>query len=476
MTDFHQILANIAAIDLRSLLVTIVSFVVLLGLMVVVHEFGHFAVAKLLRVRVEAFSFGFGPRLFGYKYGDTDYKVCLLPLGGYVKMSGENFSELTDAATGTATQSPIDDPGALTSHPRWQQMLIGVAGPVANFVLAFVLMFFYFGWINEVPDIKAPVIEWVTPGSTAASAGLQAGDIIRQFDNVANPDWFTVFKQAKAARNQIVSIAVERSAQAVQTTLQMPDRVKGKPYDLSQAGVFLQEATGPIVIEQLLPNMPAAQAGLQPGDSILAADGHVFHTTLPLLDYLQTLNGKPVLLTVARHGATLPPILVQPAMQDALWRIGFAPGIPVYPPVHNQPMTISDAASESQDVCLESSLLVVEVLQKLFTHKASVSQLVGPVGIAQAAGEAAKTKEWSPKFGLAEMISINLGILNLMPFPILDGGMILFLLIESVIRRPINIKVKEYIYQAAFLMLVAFFAFIIFNDVSRLSIFSHLKP
>jgi regulator of sigma E protease len=197
---------------------------------------------------------------------------------------------------------------------------------------------------------------------------------------------------------------------------------------------------------------------------------------LPLLDYLQTLNGKPVLLTVARHGATLPPILVQPAMQDALWRIGFAPGIPVYPPVHNQPMTISDAASESQDVCLESSLLVVEVLQKLFTHKASVSQLVGPVGIAQAAGEAAKTKEWSPKFGLAAMISINLGILNLMPFPILDGGMILFLLIESVIRRPINIKVKEYIYQAAFLMLVAFFAFIIFNDVSRLSIFSHLKP
>ncbi|MGD0546227.1 MAG: site-2 protease family protein, partial [Terracidiphilus sp.] len=136
---FHHLLAAIAAIDLRGLLVTIAAFIVLIGIMVVVHEFGHFAVAKLCGVRVEAFSFGFGPRLFGYKYGDTDYKVCAFPLGGFVKMSGENFAELTDAATGTATVAPVSDPGALTSHPRWQQMLIGVAGPTANFILAFVL-------------------------------------------------------------------------------------------------------------------------------------------------------------------------------------------------------------------------------------------------------------------------------------------------------------------------------------------------
>jgi regulator of sigma E protease len=136
---------------MHEFLISALAFVVLIGVMVVVHEFGHFVVAKLCGVRVEAFSFGFGPRLFGYKYGDTDYKVCLLPLGGFVKMSGENFSELSDAAAGKATVVPVSDPGALTSHPRWQQMLISVAGPSANFVLAFVLMLGYFSWVNEVP-------------------------------------------------------------------------------------------------------------------------------------------------------------------------------------------------------------------------------------------------------------------------------------------------------------------------------------
>src|SRR5450755_3846111 len=122
---------------MHEFLVAAVAFIVLVGIMVVVHEFGHFAVAKLCKVRVEAFSFGFGPRLFGFKHGDTDYKVCLLPLGGFVKMTGENPGE----------EFPTDDPGAFMAHPRWQRMLIGVAGPLSNFILAFVVMVFYFGVI-----------------------------------------------------------------------------------------------------------------------------------------------------------------------------------------------------------------------------------------------------------------------------------------------------------------------------------------
>jgi len=158
---------------MHEFLVSAIAFIVLVGLMVIVHEFGHFAVAKFFKVRVEAFSFGFGPRLFGFKYGETDYKICLLPLGGFVKMTGENFAEVGDAAAGEANIAPLDDPGAFTSHPRWQRMLIGVAGPAANFILAFVLMVFYFAWLNEVPDIPVTTIEWVTPGSVADQAGLR---------------------------------------------------------------------------------------------------------------------------------------------------------------------------------------------------------------------------------------------------------------------------------------------------------------
>src|SRR5580704_7736453 len=176
---------------MHEFLVSAAAFIVLVGVMVVVHEFGHFIVAKICGVRVEAFSFGFGPRLFGFKYGDTDYKVCLLPLGGFVKMTGE-APEQNLEAPGSGEAPPTNDPGAFTSHPRWQRMLIGVAGPCANFVLTLALMFFYFGWINEVPDIKSATLEWVTPGSAADQAGLQPGDVFRQFGNTQNPDLETV--------------------------------------------------------------------------------------------------------------------------------------------------------------------------------------------------------------------------------------------------------------------------------------------
>src|ERR1039458_9615283 len=145
--------------DVHTVIVAIVAFIILVGLMVVVHEFGHFALAKLFGVRVESFSVGFGPRLFGIKYGETDYKISLLPLGGYVKMTGEPPEQNLEAP-GTQAEVLADDPGSFLNHPRWQRMLIGLAGPTANLILAFVLMVFYFGWINEVPDIQIGRASW----------------------------------------------------------------------------------------------------------------------------------------------------------------------------------------------------------------------------------------------------------------------------------------------------------------------------
>src|SRR3984957_15820823 len=212
--------------SLHEFVVAAVAFIVLLGIMVVVHEFGHFAVAKLCGVRVEAFSVGFGPRLFVIKYGDTEYKVCVLPFGGYVKMTGE--------MTGTPTESLDDvapapyDPRAFTSHPRWQRLLFGLAGPVANFVLAFVGMTFYFNWINEVPSFKAISIEWVQQDSAAATAGIQPGDSIVAFDGVDDPSWDQLEIRANRRMGQYVPVSVLRDGKPVQTSMLIPQRVRGR--------------------------------------------------------------------------------------------------------------------------------------------------------------------------------------------------------------------------------------------------------
>ena len=451
--------------NFHDIVVAVVAFIILLGIMVVVHEFGHFAVAKLCGVRVEAFSVGFGPRLFGIKYGDTDYKICLLPLGGYVKMTGET----PDSSAEADGEAPPYDPAAFSSHPRWQRMLIGLAGPVANFVLAFVAMTFYYNWINEVPSFKNISIEWVQQDSAAAAAGIQPGDSFLAFDGVENPSWDQLEIRANRKLGQYVPVTVERDGNPVQTSMLLPPQVRGRDSEpLTQAGIFLHLIDAPIVVDEVVPGTPAEQAGLHSGDKILAVDGHGFHTLEPLLSYLKAGHGKPLTLTLERNGAQLPPTVVHPSVQGAEWRMGFTSKRPPDIPMHNEPLPFLMAVNKSESFCADSSLLILDVLQGIFTRKVSVSQLSGPVGIARMAGEAAEMKGWSPKFGLASEISLNLGILNLMPFPILDGGLILLLIIESGIRRDINTLVKERIYQAAFVMLVAFAAFIIFNDITKL--------
>lgn len=470
---------------MHDFLVSAVAFIVLVGVMVVVHEFGHFLLAKLCGVRVEAFSVGFGPRLFGIKYGETDYKVCLLPLGGFVKMTGENPGEAAYpnvSVTGLPDTKDSDldhpdyDPGSFMNHPRWQRMLIGVAGPVFNFILAFVLMVIYFNFLNEVPNIPTTKIEWVTPDSAAAQAGIKPGDIVAKFGNTLHPDYQKFHDLAGDDKNETVPITLDRDASTVQTAIHLPGSVDADHYDLSKAGIFVQYTTKPIGIDQISPDSPAEHAGLRSGDKIVSVDGHAFHTVLPLVDYMQTQKGKPMTLVIERKGATLPPITVKPYQQDGGWRMGFLPAVPEDVAMRTEPMSFSKAVSESSAFCADSSLLIVNVLEKVLTHKVSVKQLSGPVGIAVAAGQAAQDKYWSAKFGLAAGISLNLGILNLLPFPILDGGMILLLLIESIMRRDISLIVKERIYQAAFVVIVAFFAFIMFNDFSKLQMFSHLKP
>ncbi len=355
-------------------------------------------------------------------------------------------------------------------------MLIGVAGPAANFILAFVLMVFYFGWINEVPDVRTSVLEWVSQSSSAAQAGLQPGDVIQKFGAATNPDIETVADLAQKSAGQTLAVTFLRNGQPIQTSLYIPQKIDKPGFELSETGIFLAYVQGPIGVDSTVPGAPADQAGLHAGDSILAIDGHAFHTLDPFVDYLQAGKGKLITLTVRRNGEILPPLVVQPTQQDQQWRLGFMGTVPNDPPMKVRPMSFAEALGESRDFCTANSLGIVDVVRKLFTHQASVKQLSGPVGIAKVAGQAAQTRYWAPKFGLAASISLNLGILNLLPFPILDGGLILLLLIESLMRQDISINIKERIYQAAFVVLVMFFVYVSFNDVAKLSIFSHLRP
>jgi regulator of sigma E protease len=471
---FHRLLAEIAAINLLDFLITLVAFIVLIGVMVVVHEFGHFAVAKLCKVRVEAFSVGFGPRLIGYVHGGTDYKICALPLGGYVKMAGEQFSELSDAAAGTATIAPVSDPGALTSHPRWQQMLIGVAGPVANFILAIVLMAFYYNFINEVPavEIKETAVEWVIPGTPAAQAGIQPGDIIRHFADADNPSWNTVLEQMALNSNHTVPVTVGRNGKTLQLAFQVPSELKGDGI----AGMLTQYTAGPIEVVSVQAGTPAAdQIGLRPGDGIQSVDGLLFHYVTSLQAYLKDGKGKPITLVLVRNGVTLPPVIAHPMQIGPDWRLGFN-ARPVS--TRRNPLPLGVSVQKSTQFFTDNSTLLLKVLERIFTRKiAASSALGGPLSIARAAGDAAESKSLEYMFTLGAQISISLGVINLMPFPILDGGMIFFLLIESVLRREINISVKERIYQVAFFMLIALFAFLIFNDFAKLPLVEHvLKP
>src|ERR1035441_7837824 len=256
---------------MHTVIVSVISVLIVLGIMVLVHEFGHFLAAKLFGVRVEQFSIGFPPRLFGVKIGETDYCISAIPLGGFVKMTGESMpgeNMSLAGADGETIAAEKLDPGALTSHPRWQRAIIGVAGPFSNFVLAFVLMTGFFTLHNEVPVFyDQPVaVDWVLPGTEAANAGLQPGDRILSFDNQPNPTWEQMNIHSLLNLNHAVPMIVSRNGNSVPLTLQLTDATKGKEFSLSKLGILPAYQTDPVKVSAVTPNSPSAQAGVKAGD------------------------------------------------------------------------------------------------------------------------------------------------------------------------------------------------------------------
>jgi regulator of sigma E protease len=447
---------------------TVLQLAIVLGIMVLVHEFGHFAVAKLCGIRVEVFSIGFGKRLFGIKRGDTDYRLSLLPLGGYVKMAGDNPGE-----------APTGDPGEFNAHPRWQRVAVALAGPFANFILALGLMTGVSMLHNEVQEfLDGPALTDYIPAHTPAVAtGIHSGDLIVHYDTIENPTWDQVNIRSLLNINQNVDFSFVHDGKRTDTRLFVESKGGTDNFALDRLGLIPKMQPTPVQVADLTANTPAAHAGLQPKDQISTIDGLQLHSVPALLAYLQDQAGKPATLSILRNGATVPmqitPELLDGGDGNKLYRLGFTP---VQPPVKVERLPLGKAIVASWEFNKKGSLLIVEVLKRMFTRQVSVRSLSGPIGIGTQIHQAVQMPGWMPLIGLMSYISLNLGIFNLLPIPILDGGMILFLLIESIIRRDLNQQIKERVYQVAFVCLLVFAVMVIFNDLTKLPVFSHIKP
>jgi regulator of sigma E protease len=439
--------------QLLSVLHTVFDMGIVLGFMILIHEFGHYAAAKYFGVRVEVFSIGFGKRLLGFTRGETDYRISAIPLGGYVKMSGENPM---DDRTG--------DAGEFMSHPRWQRFIIALAGPAMNIMLAVVLLTgVYMVHYEYAADLDEPAfVGWVNPNTPAEKAGIQPGDKIVRVEDINNPTWEQVYVKDALSPKEPLKFGIERDGKVTEKVI-TPEPLGPNQY--GAIGWVPQEPSTALTIVE--PGMPAAQAGIKVGDQILTANGQDIPQLGALIQMLSRTKDQPLNLVVLRNSQKLnftvkPTFAPGGGAQEAAYRIGIASL-----PTKVVKLNFSDALQRSLSENKRSSFLILELLQKMVQRKVSMRQVDGPIGIGSAVGAAAREKGWTPLLLITAAISLNLGIMNLLPIPILDGGVILLLFIESLMQKEISLPIKERIYQAAFVFLVLFAVMVIYNDLVK---------
>lgn len=427
---------------------TVLSFLFVLGVLVFVHELGHFLVARWHGVRVLTFSLGFGPKLVKVQRGDTEYCVSLVPLGGYVKLAGETSEE---------GHQPLPD--EFMAKSKWVRFQVYLAGPVMNILLALIVGAGVLSQGADVPMYKSapPVIGAVAAGSPAEAAGLRVGDLILAVDatNVRNWDDLDLAVLPKAGR--------ELSVVAVRNQERLAMKITPKAVGSYEAGdIGIQPVMRP-QITQVNPGGPAAKAGFERGDIVLALNGEPALLRDKTIERIHNSPGISLVFTVERAGS-LKDITVVPQGPAGAALIGVA--ISPYEVTRIDP-TFVQAISLSASQNWEHTVLIGRTLRGLVTRDTPVRQLMGPVGIAQLSGSAAEIG-WTALFSLMAMISLNLGLLNLMPVPVLDGGHIAILAVEGIARRDLSVRVKERILMTGASLVVLLMVTVIYNDILRL--------
>ncbi|PYS54106.1 MAG: RIP metalloprotease RseP [Acidobacteria bacterium] len=430
-----------------GVLSNIVGALVVLGVIIVIHELGHFLVAKFFKIKVETFSVGFGPRLVGFRRGETDYRISAFPLGGYVKMAGETP---TDTITGAEHE--------FLSKPKWQRFLVAAAGPAMNIVLAVGILTALYVYGTEVPEflMGQAIVGAVEPGSPADRAGIKPGDEVVVFDGKQKPDWQDIFNVVLTSPGANLPVVVQRHGQRIETTF-IPER-KG-PDESGFVGM------GPAVrtVVRRVYGAPALAAGIQVGDEILKVNGiELKNSGRYVQETIQKVPEKTFPITILRNGREME-LQVTPETKNGLRMIG----IEIPPPTVMIKLGLVDGLKKSIQVNKDNAALLFQLIPKLFKREASLKQLNGPIGIIQISGQAMDAG-MATLITLMAIISLNLGVLNVLPIPILDGGAMLLLLVESLMGRDLSLRMKERIVQVSFVFLLMLFVIVMYNDVVKL--------
>ena len=437
--------------------VYILSFVFVLGVLVFVHELGHFLAAKRVGIRVLKFQLGFNPTILSFKYGDTEYGIGALPLGGYVKMAGE-----------ASEDGPTGDPSEFLSKSRWQRFQVLVMGPVMNLLLAFFLaaVVLYQGAEVESYNDQPVVVGVVKTDSPAARADIRTGDRIVTIGGHSVDNWEEFFVNIGTRANHQVDIGLHRNGVDMTKTVTPVAEDKSK-FEIGDIGVLPNVHPH---LAAVTDGEPGAKAGLKAGDVIVGAGGEPITFDAEFRQVIRKNANTALTLSILRDGMPMD-ISVTPRLNGKVGYLGVSPV--------DDTKTIKPSflgafkLSAQKNVAMAG--MIGQTVWGLLTRQLSPKQLMGPIAIAQVSGETAQLG-WLALAGLMVSLSLNLGLLNLMPIPMLDGGHIFIMALEGIARRDFSVRVKEKMLLAGFVVLMMLMVTVIYNDLARLSFFERLNP
>ncbi len=427
-----------------NILTTIVSFLFVLGVLVFVHELGHFLVAKKAGIRVEEFSLGYPPKALGVRYGETEYLISWLPLGGYVKVAG-----MSDFGKERAKGEPWE----FQSKSRWVQMSVMAAGPAMNFILAFVIILGIRIGYGEYAYLQTTRIGVVEETSALYVAGLRLGDRILAVEGAAVTQWASLAEAIEKVLGKPATFLVDRDGQ----TLTLTTRLSPHPEEL---GI---EPFIPAAVGSISSGYPAEAVGLEPGDRIAGIDGTRIDTWTQMSAIISSKPGVPIQLTWERNGAEMTAEIVPQADQvgsETVGRIG------ITPLQERVPVGWGEAVTRSGTEMAIYTTSILAFVERLVSGEGSGRDLAGPVAIAKLVGDRAKIG-LEPLLSFMALLSVNLGVLNLLPIPVLDGGHLMIMSIEAVIRRDLSVRQKEVLQQMGFAFLLLLMIYVTVNDLGR---------